>query len=630
MNSQAYKAKIQQLFHARWLPDLLALAGGIVYLFQALQNAVSRTSFLDEGLYLFKGWLFASGRYQPFADFGPWTNQMPLSFLFPGAVQVLFGPGLRTGRYFAIFLSLLMLLALWLTTRRLAGRWWAVFIVWALALNIASVKIYTLAISEIQVGFLLAWTLFFILGEERKTWQIITGSVLSVMILLVRVNLAPVAALVALYIFWQHGRRKGWIGLAAAGLTFLIGNALFWPGILAIWADWLPQSLTPFLDPWRFVSTKGSGWGSGNGVPDLIDRVLYIFLSYRLHLLSLGGALVVWLLWPGGMRRWKSPSQFKTAVFLTVALVGLFAMHVWAAFYLGYCLSCLLLYLTFFDFLGLLLLAQSWSALPRTLPLWRAVLTGLVLFGFGLGISFSAFEEIQRSTIQKFPIFFGWGILDRFLRPLLEAAGYPEFKVLQIRTALYSGLVILAVIFGLALLAVYLFRRRNGRRNWGPAGVIFLLVCISLGLGLVFSTSKYLSGGNDFFACEGDVLQTYENTGKYLRESIPVGSKVFWVGRIPALLLYLPDSEIYPPQLNHFHNFRYGAEEDDELYRTGRWNESLGRKWLAEAEAVLVEDEWLDGWVLDAIQSSGLVELKISPKAELCRKESRIHIYLRR
>ena len=50
---------------------------------------------LDEGLYFEKGYLFAQGKYEPFEDYGPLTNHMPLSFMIPGWAQNIFGAGLR-------------------------------------------------------------------------------------------------------------------------------------------------------------------------------------------------------------------------------------------------------------------------------------------------------------------------------------------------------------------------------------------------------------------------------------------------------------------------------------------------------------------------------------------------------
>jgi hypothetical protein len=107
------------------LADGLALLGGIFYLYQSWNFAHQQSSFLDEGKYLIPGYFYATGRSWPFQDFGFWTNQMPLAYLIPGIIQVVFGPGLRTGRYFAVVLGLLMLLGMWITARRLGGRWWA-------------------------------------------------------------------------------------------------------------------------------------------------------------------------------------------------------------------------------------------------------------------------------------------------------------------------------------------------------------------------------------------------------------------------------------------------------------------------------------------------------------------------
>ena len=100
-----------------------ALLGAGVYLIQAWSYAHSQASVMDEGLYLYKGFLFTEGVYPPFQDFGPLTNHMPLSFLVPGAFQQTFGPGLRTGRFAALALGMLMLLGLWLAGKPLGGRW---------------------------------------------------------------------------------------------------------------------------------------------------------------------------------------------------------------------------------------------------------------------------------------------------------------------------------------------------------------------------------------------------------------------------------------------------------------------------------------------------------------------------
>src|SRR5512145_1541700 len=106
---QRVAALVRKIAYLPWLPILLTVAGFIVYLLQAIDIARTKTSFLDEGLYVYKGWLFATGQYVPFQDYGVWTNHAILSFLIPGYIQKWFGPGLDTGRYFMIFLSTLTL-----------------------------------------------------------------------------------------------------------------------------------------------------------------------------------------------------------------------------------------------------------------------------------------------------------------------------------------------------------------------------------------------------------------------------------------------------------------------------------------------------------------------------------------
>ncbi|HZW03252.1 MAG TPA: hypothetical protein VFF68_04960, partial [Anaerolineaceae bacterium] len=172
----------------------------------------TQRSSLDEGVYLVKGLLFATGQYLPYQPYGPYMHKLPLAFLIPGVVQAI-EPGIRSGRLFAFVLNLLLLLALFLTARRLAAgpAWqrtlWGGGVTWVMALNTGLLKIYTQAISEGLIACLLAWTLFFVLGPDRKPWQIAAGSFLAGVIVMTRENLLPLVPLVILYAAWTHGLR---------------------------------------------------------------------------------------------------------------------------------------------------------------------------------------------------------------------------------------------------------------------------------------------------------------------------------------------------------------------------------------------------------------------------------------
>lgn len=100
--------------------DVLALLGLLAYFIQAMVFAHTTISNLDEGAYLLKGVLFATGEYRPF-DPGISTNKAPLAFLIPGFVQLIFGAGLRTGRYLAVFFGVMAVIGVWTASRRIGG-----------------------------------------------------------------------------------------------------------------------------------------------------------------------------------------------------------------------------------------------------------------------------------------------------------------------------------------------------------------------------------------------------------------------------------------------------------------------------------------------------------------------------
>src|SRR5215216_7918602 len=236
---------VRRIISISWLPVFLTIAGFVAYLLRAVEMARTKTSFLDEGLYLYKGYLFVNGLQTPFADYGVWTNHAILSFLIPGYVQKWFGARLETGRYFMIFLSLFTLLGLWVFAKRWGNAWWAAGIVWVMVLNPAEVKIHTLAISEGMVAALLVWIVVLITGEKRPLWQVLLGSALTAPLVLTRENMAFVPLIVFVYIFWQHGWKTGLLAMAASGFCFLAGNVFYYPDNLKFWAMRVPDEVSP-------------------------------------------------------------------------------------------------------------------------------------------------------------------------------------------------------------------------------------------------------------------------------------------------------------------------------------------------------------------------------------------------
>jgi hypothetical protein len=611
----------------------LVILGGFLFFIQSFLYAHSQASLLDEGAYLVKGYLFATGRYRPYQDYGPWTNHMPLAFLIPGYVQLIFGPGLRTGRYLAVFLSLLILLGIWVVVRRLGGRWWAVLAVWSLALNPAVIKLYSLANSQSLLACMFVWTMVLVLGEARPSWQLLAGSALAGLMMMTRVNLAPVSFLVIAYILWAYGWRTGLSAALAGFLPVLAGHAIYWPGILRIWAHWIPSDVAPFLRPFAHPPGSDPTW---NPIVTFDSRVTSFFHGFRFHFVALVGALCALLLWTG-RKNWKSPLQFKMAVFLAILLVSMFLFHVWAALGNDYCVFCFPVYLSFFTFLGLFLLVVSFHVWARELPFWRQGLAILAMLLLSTGLGYSAFPEIGDNFLPlldlQVPRMGSMRILPGTvpLGALVQNRfGLAPVDLEQLARRLLSALA--GFLVGLGLLGGAGLVRRRLADQWSAARVPYATLALVsfLALGYILSPTIVLGGGYNTYDCSGDVIRGYELAGEHLAQSIPPGSQVYWHGGNSAVpLLYLEGIEIYPAQINGGYSLRKGGDPDA-LARYGFWSEELARKWASEADFILIEERLFGGWLGELVEAGGHNELRETPSTVPCRGNASIHIFKKR
>jgi hypothetical protein len=614
------------------IANLISVTGGIIYLIQSWIYAQSQASLLDEGAYLYKGYLFAIGKYWPYQDYGPWTNHMPLSFLIPGYAQAIFGPGLRTGRYLAVSMGLLMLLGLWVITRRLGGPWWAALAVWAMALNPAVIKLYSLANTQSLVACMLVWVLVLTLGGDRPLWQVLLGSGLAGLMLVTRVNLFPVLAFLLVYIFWEYGGKVGWYSTLSGLVPVAIVHAIYWPGILKIWAHWIPRSLVPFLDPWRYPIEALPSW---NPKPTLETRILSFFQGFRFHFVALIGALSVLLLWPFKRLR-KSNSRFKVVVFL-ISLFGLLILlHMWASLGKSYCVFCYPVYLSFFVSLGLILIVAAFVDWEENLPLWQQVLIGVIILILAAGIGYSASLEIGDNLlpllsikvprIRSLQVLSGsvelGGLIQNYYG--LTAEDYEPLMKLILPTVIgfFVGL-------GIVFISILIYRRRTRREGLSKISLGLIALVLFMVIGYIFTPTVVFGGGYNTYDCGGDVISSYEAAGRHLNAEIPAGSLVYWKGGNSIVpMLYLQDVEIYPAQINGDYSFRLGGTPEA-LESFGFWSEELALEWAEEADFILIEERFYKGWLRELVESGDFDELEPTAPTVGCRRKSAIHIFQR-
>jgi hypothetical protein len=623
------RALIQFLRERPLLADLLSLAGVGVYAVMLWDFAHRQLSVLDEGLYLYKGWLFAAGRYTPFQAYGPWTNQMPLAFLIPGWMELLFGPSLRTGRMFAILLGVLMILGLWLTARRLGRRWAAVGVVAAVILNPAAARMYSLAASQGLVACLLAWTMFFSLGRDRKNWQLLVGGLLAGAAVMVRINLLPLLPLLVLYVLWEHwatrkdrATTQGRPYLPAlwmlAGMLIIFGGVhlVYWPNILQLWAKWLPF---PFLKAW-FPPKTIPTWNPDN---PLGFRVASFFLAFRYHFASMGGALVTWILWP---KNDITPNEKrKIAIFLSILLIAFIFLHAWAALGNEYCVFCFPTYTSFYSGIGLLLVAVTVSEWRYDLPAWRKWLGGFGLLALLAGMAYSAegtFADLVGDAFYKrllaLPV---PGLSAQVWQVVANKFGL-EYEIIYSAVHAWFPAAV-AVAFGLVTLAAT--KVLLGRKNSAAFGVGIVILTL---IGILLSPSPLLAGEYNSYDCQSDVILGYEAAGSQLAKAVPVGATVYWAGYSPVTLLSLPGAHIYPAQLHGGYSFRI-ANDEDALTKYGWWNQSLAEKWLYEADFVLVEQRNLNGneWLAGELAS---FERVAKTRPQSCQPDSAMLVFRRK
>jgi len=619
--------RLKHIYQHPWLGRAAALLLGVFYMIQSWVSLHAQESVLDEGAYLYKGFLFVTGQYRIYQDFGPWGNHMPLSFYIPGVVQALFGPSLSVGRYFAWLLGALTLLGLWILARRLGGEWWAALTILLVGLSPILISNYSLATSQVLIACMLMWTLVFTLGENRPTWQIFCGVFLASIMLLTRINLTPVLPILLMYIFWQHGSKTGWWAVLFAGVVVLGGHLIFWPGILRMWAAWLPRSATPFLNPWRVANPGTPSW---NPSIDLQDRLL----SFSNGVLEHFPAVIGWLaILPFLLRSkyFKRGSDFRAAIFLWVLFSVLFFAHAWASLANNYCVYCFTIYLTFFTPVGLLFLILFVKNLiwEQLRPAYLGYLGLMILFvspmmGFSTAKFFGPWlwnlplPRIKAGALQPGSAPIGGMIQNAFGLDLQTT-----YLLLAIGCSFFIG--ILCLLGG--LVAWRIIRAKN--LKMALAEYSTLLVAGLIAIGLLVGQQVAQVEIEDGFCAGGELPASTAQAGNYLADLIPAGSLVYWNGYLSAAPLFsMPDRRIYPPQINDGYSYRIGGDAQ-ELARFGLWNDELKKRWLAEANYITLESRRYSKEWAQILKPELYEPLAPSPPVNPCKPESAILVFKR-
>lgn len=598
--------------------ESLALLGLGLYAALSVLYAHTITPNLDEGSYLLKGYLFASGAYVPYGV-GIAAGKSPLAFLIPGYALLLFGPGLRAGRYLAVVFGILTVIGVWATARRLVGSWAAAAAVWAFTLSPMVIKIYSEAVSEAIVACGMAWMFYLCLGKDRRLGHLVGAGLLAGLAVMTRQNMAPILFLLVGYISWEYGwKRGGWTFLAASSVVILF-HVMYWPHILQIWAEWAPEWLAPFVAQEYPLRGLQLSWTLTS--VDAMSRAVAFFQGVRLQFIAVVGSGVALLLW-ARRSTWPSAPQWRAAVFLAATYVGFFLLHAWASVGKNYCIFCFSSYLAFFNPAGILLIVVSrpaWDPRPSRL---RSLLALLFLLILATGLGLAAFEEIGLPVLNMpIPRLKSGQILPgttSLWEALSQKTSLPLSLARKLAAIGAGGAAAIAI-----LLVVYFLWRRfyRGRISYG-----FLLLNGVLLFGLLFS--PVLIGPARGLNCDRDVIAMNEQVGSYLARIVPPGSRVYWAGGLSAVpLLYIPSARLYPAQINGGYTFAHDGDAQT-LLQAGYWNEELRSEWIASADIFIVSEENYPSWK-GFFSADRFQEFDRSPVATSCEAGSRLRVFKR-
>ena len=555
-----------------------------IFLFQSITLAHRLPSQMDEGAFLTKGYLFVTGRYTPFEDYGPWTNNMPLAYIIPGIPQALFGPSLVVGRYFAILTALLTLLGIWITVNRLCGKWWALFAIAVLALNNAWIAMNVQVFSQVTVACLVSWMLVFLLGRNRTAFQIALAGIFAAMSVLTRQNMVFLLPFVVLYIFWQHGFKMALISFIFAALPLIGVHVYFYPKIMNLWTPWLPVFIKDIFVSNNPLNILGEQvW---KPTPSMLDRVSSFFITIKYYFVPfLASAISIPLLIKKS--KWKDVKDWKIGISLLILFLTFFGMHAWASLGKNYCVFCFSNYISFFIPVGIILLALTLKELfneDNKLSLPYIVIPMGILVP---GIMFGSKDTVGRMILQL-PVprirngrFIGGNTMVWEL--LRNRFGFDYDYLLNILPPII-GLIIAFVLTIVLILLINKYRVKNAQHHAGNVFAVLILLA-----GFILTPSNLLSKFPVSNTCNGDALQAYEEAGKQLRSSIPKTANVYWgSGSQVTPLLYLADYNIQPLQLNGIYN-KILEGDRNELEKLGYYSAESENNWRESAGYILVQ-----------------------------------------
>jgi hypothetical protein len=208
------------------------------------------------------------------------------------------------------------------------------------------------------------------------------------------------------------------------------------------------------------------------------------------------------------------------------------------------------------------------------------------------------------------------------LLSLIEHITKLDYKFLvEVLPQYLYWIILIILVFGI----VPLIHRSKWRHVRGPVSAAWLTYVVFLGAALLLGPTPIFTSGTNVLSCENSVIESHEEVGAQLAELIEPGSLVYQDLTSNMLFLYLPEIEIFPPQLNINFNFVPDStpSESDEIYRFSYWDDYLKQDWLDQADILLISNQLSDRWQAEMASEEWELIGEVGPY-ETCRPDKTV------
>jgi hypothetical protein len=240
-------------------------------------------------------------------------------------------------------------------------------------------------------------------------------------------------------------------------------------------------------------------------------------------------------------------------------------------------------------------------------------------------MGFSAFEDIGTSLLRlPAPLMRDMRFLPGFVT--VQDILSNRFDLSTNAAKKYSSAAFGLIAGGLVTLLIYIMARRRRLTPGAPSFSAYYASAL-LGLGLILS--PVLNGRFGMPDCQVDVIASHEQIGAHLSSIIPDGSLVYWDGGLSAApLLYLPNVDIFPAQINRGYSYLKGGDPVA-LNRLGLWNAEMDAEWKATAQYFIISEAKYSRWQ-DFFTPEQFSEFPPTPVGTSCVEKTHLRIFRRK